>query len=106
MTYYQNLANPVLMERTVNVYPTSYAYFDMDCMLKECEEGGFDLSRIIANMVKRKKTATKGEMCCRGKCDDLDPNHASISYDISISYNGKNKKNTARKTIRKTVSKH
>ena len=44
MTYYHNADNPILMERTVNVFPTSYAYFKMECMTKGCEEGGFDFN--------------------------------------------------------------
>ncbi|MEN8264596.1 MAG: hypothetical protein ABFR82_14165, partial [Nitrospirota bacterium] len=42
MTYYHNAENPVLMQRTVNVFPSSHAYFKMECMTKGCNEGGFD----------------------------------------------------------------
>jgi len=30
MTYYQKVSNPVLMVRTVNVFPNAYAYFNME----------------------------------------------------------------------------
>jgi hypothetical protein len=48
MTYYQKVANPVLMVRTLNVFPTDYAYFLMECALKDCVDGGFDLTPVIS----------------------------------------------------------
>ena len=44
MTYYHNAENPILMQRTVNIFPTSNAFFNMECMIKTCEGGGFDLT--------------------------------------------------------------
>ena len=35
MVYLQNLSNPILMLRKVNIFPTSYAYFKMDIDSKE-----------------------------------------------------------------------
>ena len=55
MTYYHNADNPVLMQRMINVFPTSYAYFKMECMTKGCEEGGFDLTSAIVKNIKQKK---------------------------------------------------
>src|SRR5512139_2324446 len=46
MTYFRKGSNPVLMLRTVNVFPTGYAYFNMDCMINGCAGGGFDLSPV------------------------------------------------------------
>jgi hypothetical protein len=86
MTYYHNSENPLLMERTVNVFPSSYAYFLMECMIKTCEEGGFDLSRIIAKTIKQKKKVARGEMACKGKIDRDVKDHASITYEINIKY--------------------
>jgi hypothetical protein len=87
MTYYQKeAANSVLMLRTVNFYPNSDSNFHMQCMIKDCEEGGFDLSKTVANMVKRKKKAAKGNMLCSGKNEALSLDHASISYEIAIKY--------------------
>jgi hypothetical protein len=92
MTYYQELANPVLMLRTVNVFPSSYAYFHMKCMSKECEDGGFNLTRVINGMVRHRKKSVKGEMTCKGTGESLDKNHARISYEIKIRYRAKGKR--------------
>lgn len=87
MTYYQKGPNPVLMLRTVNIFPASYAYFKMDCMVKGCNGGGFDLTSAIANMVKAHKKVRKGSLVCCGKTDTHSSDHASIEYDIVIKYN-------------------
>ena len=89
MTYYHNVANRVLMERMVNFFPTSYAYFKMECMTKGCEEGGFDLTSAIVKNIKQKKKTIKGKMVCKGKNGDHPYDHASISYDITIKYSRK-----------------
>jgi hypothetical protein len=86
MTYYQKALNPVLMLRTVNFFPTSYAYFNMECMIKGCVDGGFDLTSIIDNLIKNHKKSAKGKMVCCGENDSLSPDHAHISYEISIKY--------------------
>jgi hypothetical protein len=86
MTYYQNGSNPVLMVRTVNVFPTSYAYFKMDCMIKGCNNGGFDLTAIVNNMVKAHKKEKKGSLSCCGKVDALVSEHARVDYDVAIQY--------------------
>ncbi len=86
MTYYQKGANPVLMVRTLNIFPTSYAYFKMDCMIKGCDNGGFDLTSIITGMIKAHKKEKKGTLTCCGKVDALVSDHASIEYELSIKY--------------------
>ncbi len=87
MTYYQKGANPVLMVRTVNIFPTSYAYFKMDCMIKGCDGGGFDLTSVVADMVKTHKRGRKGALVCCGNIDTLASDHASIEYEIVMQYN-------------------
>ncbi len=89
MTYYHNAENPVLMQRTVNVFPSSYAYFKMECMSKSCDNGGFDLSSVISKQIKQKKKSVKGKMICKGKNVDIASDHASISYEISVKYSTK-----------------
>lgn len=89
MTYYQKGVNPVLMVRTVNVLPTTYAYFNMECMIRDCVGGGFDLTPIIRRMVKTLKKTVKGKLACKGKNDGLEADHASIEYEINIRYNNK-----------------
>ena len=89
MTYYHKAVNPVLMVRTVNVIPTSYAYFNMDCLMKDCVDGGFDLTSVITDMVKHHKKLEKGKLVCSGNGKDhaLASDHASITYEIKIQYN-------------------
>ena len=92
MTYYQKGVNPVLMVRTVNVLPTTYAYFNMECMIRDCANGGFDLTPIITRMVKGLKKTGKGKLVCKGKNDGLAADHASITYEIAIRYNNRKAK--------------
>jgi len=86
MTYYQRVSEFVLMERTVNVSPKDYAYFNMECMIKDCINGGFDLGQVISDMIKHHKKSGKGKLVCNGKNDILSSGHASVSYEISIKY--------------------
>jgi len=89
MTYYHKAANPVLMVRTINVSPSGYAYFNMDCMIKDCFDGGFDLTSVITDMIRRRKKTGKGKLICNGNGKDitLSSDHASIAYEIKIQYN-------------------
>jgi hypothetical protein len=88
MTYYQKKAiNPVLMVRTMNFWPSQYAYFKMDCMVKGCVDGGFDLTSVISKMIKSHKKTAKGKLLCNGSIDAIVSIHASITYQISIKYN-------------------
>ncbi len=88
MTYYQKMPGSVLMERTVNFYPSGYAYFNMRCMARGCENGGFDLSSVIRGLVKNGKKSAKGFLLCHGG----EKGHASIAYRINISYRRKSMK--------------
>lgn len=87
MTYFHDAENPVLMERTVNVFPSSVADFNMRCMIRGCEKGGFDLTKVIKGLVKNHKKIARGDMKCMGKLDNHAPNHARISYEINVKYN-------------------
>jgi len=89
MTYYQKGANPVLMLRTIHVQPPDSAYFNMDCLIKGCVDGGFDLTPVIRNMVKARKKTVKGKLVCRGKTDTNSADHASVEYEIEMRYNKK-----------------
>lgn len=92
MTYYHKSPNPILMERTVNFFPTSSAYFNMECMIKGCEDGGYNLMREIKRRVKERKKVSRGEMACKGKNGDLPSDHSSISYEINIKYRKRSSK--------------
>jgi hypothetical protein len=89
MTYYQKAVNPVLMSRIINFWPTHHAYFNMDCMKKDCVDGGFDLTSVITNMIKHQKKSTKGKLNCHGSVIPPASEHASIDYEITIKYNKK-----------------
>lgn len=89
MTYFRKGSNPVLMRRTVNVFPTAYAYFNMDCMISGCIDGGFDLTPVITEMVKKHTKLKKGTLVCSGKNADLESDHANIAYEVTIKFNKK-----------------
>jgi len=89
MTYYQNAANPVLMSRTIHFWPSRHAYFNMDCMRKECLDGGFDLTPVIIQMIKHRKKLAEGKLRCAGSVTPPAADHANISYKISITYKKK-----------------
>jgi hypothetical protein len=84
LTYYQRGQQPVLMVRTLNYLPTDYAYFHMDCVREECTNGGFDLTKVVAGLVKNRKKTVKGRICCDGKNGAVIPGHASIAYEVSV----------------------
>ena len=92
ITYFHNAENPVLMKRTINVFPSSYAYFLMECMIKDCEKGGFDLTSVINKQIKQQKKSVKGEMVCKGKSNGKSSDHASIAYEVNIKYKARTKK--------------
>lgn len=86
MTYYRKAAIPLLMVRTVNIFPTSYAYFKMDCMIKGCDGGGFDLTSVVKNMVKTHNKMRNGSLNCSGTADAIESDHARVEYKTVIQY--------------------
>ncbi|MEJ2184229.1 MAG: hypothetical protein P8Y66_12020 [Nitrospirota bacterium] len=90
MTYYHRTTfsetDSVLMDRTVNVYPDSPAYFHMRCAATECS-GEFDLTPVIRAALRDGKKRAAGKLICPGKGDDLPAKHASIDYEITVRYN-------------------
>lgn len=86
ITYYHKGINPVLMLRTINVFPTDCAYFKAECVIKGCDGGGYEITPIIVGMVKAHKKASKGKLVCSGKVDSNACDHASIAYEIGIKY--------------------
>jgi hypothetical protein len=71
------------LPRTVNFYPGSYAFFKVDCLSKECVEGGFDFTHIMNRMVRSKSKTSQGEINCDGSSA---VNHSSIVYEVAIQY--------------------
>lgn len=87
MTYFRAGLNPVVMLRTINIFPATYAYFNMDCMISGCTGGGFDLSPVIKEMVKKHNRLKKGTLDCKGNNADLASDHARVDYEITIKFN-------------------
>jgi hypothetical protein len=72
------------LPRTVNFFPGSYAFFRVNCLSKECVDGGFDLTQVITGMVGKRKETAKGELSCEGNGSSAD--HSAIVYEVSIKY--------------------
>jgi hypothetical protein len=89
MTYLRKGSNPVVMLRTVNVFPSTYAYFIMDCMTPGCTDGGFDLTPVIREMVREHKKVKKGKLFCSGESADAISDHANVVYEVAIKFNKK-----------------
>ena len=72
------------VNRTLNFYPGSYAFFRVDCLSDDCVDGGFDLAWIINDMIRNHSEASKGEL----GCDDSGPRpgHSNIVYEVAIQY--------------------
>jgi hypothetical protein len=71
------------LPRTVNFFPTSSALFRVECLSKECIEGGFDFTRIINSMIGKRKITSSGELGCEG---GPAVDHSAIVYDVAIQY--------------------
>ena len=70
--------------RTINFFPESYAFFIVDCLSKECVDGGFDLTRVITEMIGNHRENTKGELGCEGSGTAAE--HSTIVYEVAIQY--------------------
>ena len=72
------------LPRTVNFFPASHAFFKVNCLSKDCVDGGFDLTRVITDMVGNRRKAMKGELSC-GE-DGPSASHSTIVYEVVIQY--------------------
>jgi len=72
------------LPRVVNYFPDSYAMFRINCLNKECLDGGFDFTILITGMIEKRKKIAKGSINCEGESPSA--NHATIVYDIAIQY--------------------
>jgi hypothetical protein len=79
--------NPITVLRTLNFWPDSYAYFNIECLGKGCLDGGFGLNQVITMMVRSHKDSGEGELVCDG--NNLSSDHSHIHYKINIRYNKK-----------------
>jgi len=86
VVYHGSPSNPVLMVRTVNFFSSSHAYFHIQCIKKDCDNGGFDLTQEIMKLIRNKKKSGKGKMVCCGGGGPLTSCQAPISYEIALRY--------------------
>ncbi len=85
--YYQKGDNPILMSRTLHVYPEDFAYFHIPCLIHDCLEGTFELAPIVMNILKESKSRSEGRLACKGSLSkDLPSDHGYIEYTIDVTY--------------------
>ena len=72
------------LPRTVNFSPDSSAFFRIDCLNKDCVDGGFDLTQVLTTMIKNHRESAKGDISCEG--DGASVGHSDIAYEIAIQY--------------------
>ncbi len=72
------------LPRVVNFFPGSSALFRIDCLNKECVDGGFDLTQVITGMIRNRRVAAKGNLSCEGNTPSAD--HSTITYEVSVQY--------------------
>lgn len=72
------------LPRTINFFPGSYAFFRVNCLSKDCVDGGFDLTQVITLMIRSRREAAKGELSCEGNGPFAD--HSAIVYEVAIQY--------------------
>jgi len=77
--------NPITIARDLKFLPDSHAYFSIECLNKNCADGGFDMSKVIIPMIKNRKLTAEGKLNCTGT--NLSPDHSHISYTVMIEYN-------------------
>jgi hypothetical protein len=83
MTYNQRGIKQSL-QRTVNFFPSSCALFRIDCLSKDCVDGGFDLTQVITTMIGNRKEAARGKLNCDGNGSPDD--HSNIVFEVAIQY--------------------
>jgi len=83
MVYDQIGLNKSLL-RTVNFFPGSYAFFRIDCVNKDCVDGGFDLTKVITATIGKHGYSAKGKLCCQGTGPA--EGHSAITYEVDIHY--------------------
>jgi hypothetical protein len=83
MTYNQIGLNKSLL-RKVNFFPGSYAFFRIDCINRDCTDGGFDLTKVITATIGRHGHSAKGDLICQGTGPA--EGHSAITYQIDIHY--------------------
>lgn len=89
MTYDRKTSSSFSLERTLNFSKCSYAYFDIDCIIKDCVYGNLDLTPFISSMVKKHKKNETGREVFKVSKDSFISGDIGISYKVNIKYNNK-----------------
>lgn len=84
MKNYQKGINSIPIIRTFNFWPNSYAYFNIECLSKNCVDGGFNLNHVITTMIRYHEGSGEGELVCDG--NNLSSDHSNIHYKVTIQY--------------------
>lgn len=72
------------LSRVVHFFPGCSALFRIDCLNKECVDGGFDLTQVITGMIRNRRESAKGNLSCEGDTPSAD--HSTITYEVAIKY--------------------
>jgi hypothetical protein len=70
--------------RVINFFPDSYAFFRIDCLNKDCMEGGFDFTQVITGMIRNRRETVKGDISCER--DGRSTGHSKVAYEVAIKY--------------------
>lgn len=70
--------------RTMHYSPNSHAFFYVDCLSKECGDGGFDFNQVIESMIINHRESATGKLNCENS--NLSNDHSGIVYEVSIKY--------------------
>ena len=71
------------LSRTINIFPSSYAVFNVNCLCPNCLDGGFDFTKIINTLVRTRKEGSKGKIGCK-RCST--PEYSDVVYTVMIKY--------------------
>ena len=53
-------------EKIYHRLPNNYAYFQFECLYKECVGGGFDLNSEVNGMLRNREVVISGNKTCQG----------------------------------------
>ncbi len=87
MQHHRSGIKEILIARTLNFSPGTYAYFHIECLNRDCSDcsQGFDLDQVVASMVRCRAVSRDGQLDCKG--NGLTSGHVNITYKITIQYN-------------------
>jgi hypothetical protein len=71
-------------------WPDSDAFFEINCLDRECICGGFDLSRVIGEALRNRQTVVEGQLTCAGWQDReryrKNTCYNTLDYRLAIKY--------------------